>query len=107
METICHRIKLKPNSIDKVYAWAKELTNRKEEALATLKDEGVYIESAFLENTNEGAFLIYYMKLDSREKASEVVANSKHAIDEYHKRFKAETWESNVALELLINFDRS
>ena len=104
-ETVCHRIKLKPNSLEKVYAWAKELNSRKEEALATLQDEGVSVESVFLEQTNEGDFLIYYMRLENTDKAKAIAAKSKHAIDEYHKQFKIATWASNAQLQLLVDLD--
>ena len=106
METICHRIQLKPDSLDTVYEWAKELMSRKNEALATLRDEGVWIESVFLERTEQGDFLIYYMKLESMDRAKEVVAKSKHAIDEYHQKFKKATWVTGKKLELLVDFDR-
>jgi len=106
METTCSRIKLKPNSLGKVNEWAKELNSRKNEALKTLRDEGVIIESVFLEKTNEGDYLIYYMKLESQEKAKEVVSKSKHSIDEYHKNFKIATWEKGERLELLVDFER-
>ena len=104
MKTVCTRIKLKPNSLGLVYEWAKELNGRRPEALATLRDEGVKIESVFLEKTSEGEFLIYYMKLESIEKAHQVVAKSKHAIDAYHQNFKKATWEKGEKLELLIDF---
>ena len=105
-ETICHRIKLKPNSIDRIYEWANEINSKKDEAYATLRDEGVIIESVFLEKAQEGYFLIYYMKMESVEKADEVVSNSKHAIDEYHKNFKKATWEKGEKLELLVDLER-
>ncbi|MFH4280345.1 DUF6176 family protein, partial [Acinetobacter baumannii] len=40
-------IKLKPNSLSNVEVWKKELQDRKEEAIETLKAEGVYVESWF------------------------------------------------------------
>ncbi len=107
LKSFCTRVRLKPNSIPKVREWAEELNSRKQEALETLKDEGVYIESAFLEQTSEADFLIYYMRMESMEKAKAAVAKSAHPIDAYHKQFKIECWESREELELLVDFDRS
>jgi hypothetical protein len=48
VETVCVRVRLKPGSLSRVRAWAAEPTARREEVLATLRDEGVVVESAFL-----------------------------------------------------------
>src|SRR2546421_4972402 len=105
-ETKCGKVKLKPGSLLRVRAWAEELKNRREEALETMRDEGVVVESAFLDRTSEGDFLIYYMKAESFEQAAAVVKHSLHAIDAYHQAFKQETTESNTPLELLVDLDR-
>ncbi len=106
LETKCARIKLKPGTTDKVYAWAEELTDRSSEVYQTLRDEGVYIESVFLEKSGEDNFLIYYMKSENEQKAGEIARVSQHPVDAYHKAFKKECWESGEELELLIDFDR-
>lgn len=105
-ETRCVKIKLKPDSLGKVRMWAKTLNDRKDEALATLRDEGVIIETVFLDQTGEGDFLIYVMKAESFEKAKKAVKNSVHAIDQYHQNFKKECWEDGQKLEMLIDLDR-
>jgi hypothetical protein len=48
METQCVKIHLKPGSVERVHEWAAELNRRQDEALATLRDEGVCLESVFL-----------------------------------------------------------
>lgn len=40
-------IKLKPDTLDHVEAWKKELNERKDEAIETLRAEGVHVESWF------------------------------------------------------------
>lgn len=105
METRCARIKLKPGSLDDVRAWAAELNARRDEVIATLRDEGVAVESAFLERTPEGDFLVYYMRVRSHEQARAAFERSQHAIDAYHAAFKQRTWESSENLELLIDFE--
>lgn len=105
-ETRCYKIRLKPDSLDRVRAWAAELNRRQDEVLATLHDEDVVVESAFLDSTGEGDFLIYHIKARSIAGANDVARRSPHAIDAYHARFKADTWETGQRLDLLIDFDR-
>lgn len=104
-ETRCAKIKLKPDSIEKVREWAKILNERRDEAIATLRDESVIFESIFLDQTDEGDFLIYVMKAESFEKAREAVQKSTHEIDAYHQNFKRETWAERKQLELLVDLE--
>jgi len=106
-ETRCVKIRLKPNSIEKVRMWAKTLNERKEEALATLHDESVILETVFLDQTAKGDFLIYLMKAESFQKAKDAVQKSVHAIDVYHQNFKRECWMDGKPLELLLDLDRT
>ncbi len=105
-ETRCVKIKLKPDSIEKVREWAKTINERRDEALATLRDEGVILETVFLDQNTEGDFLIYLMKAESFKRAKEAAQKSVHAIDEYHRNFKKESWTDGKNLEMLLDLDR-
>jgi hypothetical protein len=105
VDTQCVKIRLKPNSIERVREWASELRARPDEVLATLRDEGVLVESVFLDSTADGEFLIYYVKAKSIEAAREAVQRSTHPIDTYHQQFKTDTWEARTLLQLLIDFE--
>lgn len=59
-ETKCVKVKLKPGSLLRVRAWANELNGRKEEALETMRDGGMVVESTFLNTTGEDDFLICF-----------------------------------------------
>ena len=98
-------MKLKPDSLNRVRVWAAELNRRKDEVLATLRDEQVVVESVFLDRTSDGDFLIYYMRAWNLEDASRTARRSEHDIDAYHGQFKRDTWESQEPLELLIDFE--
>ena len=104
-QTNCVKIKLKPNSIEKVREWATVMNERKAEALATLRDESVVLETVFLDQTGEGDFLIYLMKAESFQKSKQTVENSIHEIDKFHQQFKLETWEDGKKLELLVDLE--
>lgn len=105
-ETPCMKIQLKPNGLERVREWATTLNqSRRVEALATLRDETVVFEAAFLDHTAEGD-LIDVMKAESFEKAREAAVTSMHEIDRYHKEFKRDTWNGRKQLELLLDLDR-
>ncbi len=55
-ETRWVKIKLKPNSLEKVREWAKTLNERKDKVIETLRDESVILESVFLDQNSEGDF---------------------------------------------------
>jgi hypothetical protein len=105
-ETRCWKIKLKPDSIGRVREWAQTINSRKDEALATLRDETVIIEAVFLDKTDDVDYLIVIMKAESFEKSGEAVKNSRHAIDEYHRRMMREVRDERTELELLVDLDR-
>jgi hypothetical protein len=97
--------KLKPGCLDRVRAWAAEINCRSDEALATLRDEGVVIETAFLDSSAEGDFLIYYLRAADFARASEVIAQSTHPIDAFHRQFKQDCWAETRQLDLLIDLE--
>jgi len=101
VETVCVKVRLKPGSLPRVQAWAAELNTRRDEVMATLRDEDVVIESVFL----DGDELVYYLKARDVAHAQAVYARSQHAIDEYHRRFKDETFGERRTLELLVDFE--
>lgn len=105
-ETRCWKIKLKPSSIDRVREWAKTINERKDEALETLRDETVIVESWFLDRTEDGDYLIAIMKAESFEKSGEAVKKSVHAIDEYHRQVMQGIRDERTELELLVDLDR-
>jgi hypothetical protein len=106
-ETRCVKIGLKPGSLERVREWAETLNEtRREEALTTLKDESVIVESYFLDRAEDGDYLIAFLKAESFEQARRAVETSTHDIDRYHQAVKKDTWESRQELELLVDLDR-
>lgn len=95
-------IELKPNSQDDVNAWQKELNKRKDEALATLKAEGVFIESWFHVAIEGKHYLIAYMRAKDIKEAQRIGRESTFAIDQVHKAFK-KTWQKVYPASLLVD----
>ena len=105
MEVHAKVIQLKPGSLPRVREWAETIERRKEEALATLRDEGVWLESWFLFSRGGEDFLIAVMRVDNMEEAKRAVEKSLHDIDAYHQKFKADTFAGGQAAELLVDLE--
>lgn len=95
-------IKLKPHAHDAVNTWREALNNRIDEAIATLKAEGVYIESWFQLNIEGQEYLIAYMRAENIKKAQQIAKNSNFPIDHLHQAFKA-YWEKAYPAKLLVD----
>lgn len=106
MKTICIKTKLKKELIEEVRQWFQTLKERMNETLESLENEGVFVESAFIDNQGEDLYLIYYMKAEDISRAYAVFANSNLAIDDYHKKCWKKLCEGRVVLEELLDIDR-
>ena len=92
METSCVVIELLPDSVEKVREWADFLHTNRDEALQSLKNEGVTVESAFVVNIEGKDYLIGYMRAANMHQAHEAVKDSTLNIDAYHQAFKKACW---------------
>jgi hypothetical protein len=101
----CTRIRLKPGSVERVHEWARTLNERRAEAIATLRDEEVTIESVFLDRSPDGDYLVYYMRGKDLDRSTGMAATSPHPIDAYHQTFKRDTWDDRSELELLVDLE--
>ena len=84
METAAGLIKLRPNSKKTVNNWKKVLQERRDKVIATLRDEGVKVESWFEVQIAGEYYLLWYMCAESIEKVWEMAMKSEHDIDAYH-----------------------
>ena len=97
-------IKLKPNSNQNVDNWQNELTQRKSEAIETLKAEGVFIESWFHVQLEGQDYLIAYMRAVDIAQAQQIGRESQFSIDQVHQNFK-KNWEKVIPAKLLLDLD--
>lgn len=97
-------IKLKQDSSEQVESWKNELNACKQEAIETLKAEGVYVESWFHLNLEGQDYLLAYMRADDIALAQQIGRNSQFPIDQVHKKFK-QTWEKVIPATLLIDLE--
>ncbi len=105
----CVRIKLKKGSLEGVRKWFQTLRERSDEVIETLENEGVIIESVFLDHIGEDDYLVYYMRAENFSTVKEVVSKSTLPIDLYHKdcmRQYCEGREGRHELEQLMDIHR-
>lgn len=106
METKAVRIKLKSGSQSRVHQWAETIERRKDEALATLRDEGVVLEAYFLDPREDGAYLIAIISAHDLAHAEAAGRVSTHELDAYHKAFQRDTWLEVTPLEPIVQLHR-
>ena len=72
MEIAAGLIKLRVDSRDKVEEWRNTIEAKRNEALQTLRDEGVSIESWFKAEIEGEPYLLWYMRAESIERVWDI-----------------------------------
>ncbi|WP_436911871.1 DUF6176 family protein [Halosimplex marinum] len=82
--------RVEEGKVDRLREWMAEVRDRRDEAEATLRDEGMLTESAFLERTDDGPHLVYYMEAEDIERVWDQYEDSDHDIDREHEQVMSE-----------------
>ena len=109
MEVFARLIELKPGSAERVQAWAEHIDAHRANAVASLKSEGVSIESWFALSLEGKEYLLCYMRAESMQKSQQVAAKSDNPVDAYHQQFKVDTWVRGAGAvgKLLVDLSAS
>jgi len=91
MRVELNRFRIKRGKSDRVDEWMKTLNDRRNECLATLERERMYVEVIFRERTSEDEFL-YWFSIQGED--AEPIQTSAHDIDRTHLEFWAECIDS-------------
>lgn len=84
-DVVLTKQRIEPGKTERLREWMAEIRQREEEARETHENEEMAAEAAFLEETEDGDFLIYYMEAEDIEHAAEAFNDSTHEIDAEHK----------------------
>ncbi|WP_459192176.1 DUF6176 family protein [Halosimplex sp. J119] len=87
--------RVQEDKVDRLKEWMAEVRDRRNEAEETLRDEGMLTESAFLERTDDGPYLVYYMEAEDIDRVWDQYEDSNHDIDREHKRVMQEVLEDD------------
>lgn len=105
MDVIAGLIELQPNSDEAVKDWKAFIEDHREQALESLRAEGVSVESWFSLTLDGKDYLLCYMRADAIKTSQQVMAGSSNPVDEQHRRFKEDAWVwgSQIKAELLVD----
>ena len=76
------------------------------EVIASLRAEGVELESVFLDRQADGLYLIYVMHAADFDRSRSVANTSVAPIELFHRAFAEACWGRRETLEVLIDFHR-
>jgi hypothetical protein len=99
--------RVNPEHLELFRQWMAQLNGpRREEALATLVDEGCSHELVTLVEGPDGPLVIYAMEVESIEKSREAANNSTHQIDKEHRAVMERAIGENLSLEKILDLHR-
>ena len=107
-ETQCIRIPLRAGQTDRFLAWVRSMQGREAEQLDAMRAEGVSFESIFLETSERGDSIIFYIKAASLLEMQRVFALSTRTIDVEARAMIEACWDTEHAtvlapcLELIV-----
>lgn len=97
------KIRLHPGQTDRFVAFARGLTDRSAEVQASLRLEGVRLETLFIERTAEADFIYFYSRAASLAAAAAAFASSTLPLDQETKTIITESWDTVGPLEVLVD----
>lgn len=77
--------RIKPGKTDSLREWMEEITSHCDEAIETLQHERMLSETAFLEQRDDGDYLLYYMEAEDLDHVFESFESSPYEIDHEHQ----------------------
>ena len=96
MESAAGLVKINPGCEPLVDDWRSTIEQRCEEAIETLRGEGVVIESWFRIEIEGHPYLLWYMRAESIKRAWEIARQSSHEIDAFHFETMSKIAESQI-----------
>jgi len=102
-------IKLKPNSERNIEAWKNEIERLRDQAIQSLRNEDISVESWFKTEISGEKYLLAYIRSNDIEKAHGIATKSILEVDKIHQQFKKDCWEKegNIKFELLVDLSSS
>lgn len=108
VDVVLTKQRIESGKVSRLKEWTEEIRQREDEAVATLKNEGMHSESAFIESTDDGDFLVYYMEAEDIEQVYSAFEESEHEIDREHAEVMRDVLEdgsSDSEFELLYHME--
>jgi hypothetical protein len=82
--------RVKPDQVERLEAWFRELMTRQDEVRETFVQETVRHEQAFIVPGEKGPMLVYVMEFENQDRARLAALTSQLPIDVEHRRVMSE-----------------
>ena len=98
-------IRLKPDTTTQVTDWQTRILQLKEQAIESIRSEGIEVESWFQVQIAGEHYLLAYIRSGDIARAEAIGAESTLEVDAVHRQFKLETWDPTCMIdcELLVD----
>jgi len=93
-EAVLTNKKIEPDKVDRLKEWMDEVRERESEVIETFQSEGMLTEAAFLEQGDDGVYLVYFMEAEDLREVYESFSESTHDIDQEQKEVMDDVLES-------------
>ncbi|SDK68897.1 DUF6176 family protein [Natronorubrum texcoconense] len=77
--------RVEPAKTDQLREWMAEIRSRRDEAVETLQNEGMYTEATFIESRADGTYLLTFLEVEDIDHAFEAYESSTHELDREHR----------------------
>jgi len=101
----CTKFKFRTDQVDKFKNFANKVSRERKSFKDLLKTAHIQVESVFIEQTQDAAYLILYQRTKDFVTANQVFQQSTHPIDEEFRAIMSETLDpdSITTLELVLD----
>jgi hypothetical protein len=104
MEVQCIKVRIHPERIAEARQWLEMMNERGDETLELIQEEGIAIESVFVEENDDGMFLYQYVRAPSLQAAHEAFQSSENPMAAETQRFVERTWVEASPLTLVADY---
>lgn len=105
LEAYCFKVTLKPGSRERVREWTRTTAERGSEAEALLRSEGIFLQTVYLDITENGDYLLMFIRTKDVDTALKIARESTDALNLVFREFVRETWERVDVLEKIYDID--
>ncbi len=95
--------KVKPEKVERLESWLRELMGRQDEVRETFVQETVRHEQAFIIRGEDGPLLIYVMEAEDHERGRAAFQSSRLRIDLEHRRVMDEVVAERLQVKPLYD----
>lgn len=104
----CLKVKIKDGKTHYALEWIRGMSERYPDGLnEVLAQEGMIVETIFVDHAEDGDYLIVYQRADDLLDAHRNFLDSDHPFDDAIREFVAETWGECKHLDLLIDHEKT